>query len=178
MPRRSRRGERASAACPGHTRLRETQPGASTDEEPPPQTTSFTAAPREGARAPSARPGRSWLPETQPGSSPDEEPPPMTTSFTAALREGARPTWDRAVGHRFVTELHEGTIADDTMAAYLIQDHRFLDSFLALLGGAAATASSFEARLRLSRFIGEVAGDENTYFLRAFDALEIGRAHV
>lgn len=97
----------------------------------------------------------------------------MTTSFTAALRESARPTWDRAVGHRFVTELHEGTIADDTMAAYLIQDHRFLDSFLALLGGAAATASSFEARLRLSRFIGEVAGDENTYFLRAFDALGV-----
>src|SRR5690625_6476423 len=67
MPRRSSRGERASAACPGHARLRDAQPGSSTDEEQP----------------------------------------PMTTSFTAALRESARPTWDRAVGHRFVTELHE-----------------------------------------------------------------------
>src|SRR5690625_6867620 len=90
MPRRSSRGERASAACPGHARLRDAQPGSSTDEEQP----------------------------------------PMTTSFTAALRESARPTWDRAVGHRFVTELHDGSIADDTMAAYLIQDNRFLDSLV------------------------------------------------
>lgn len=97
----------------------------------------------------------------------------MTTSFTVALRESARPTWDRAVSHRFVTELHEGSIADDVMAAYLIQDHRFLDSFLALLGSAVATASTFQARLRLSQFIGEVAGGENTYFLRAFDALGV-----
>lgn len=97
----------------------------------------------------------------------------MTTSFTTSLRESARPTWDRAVDHRFVTELHERSIADDVMATYLIQDHRFLDSFLALLGGAVSTADSFAARLRLSQFIGEVAGDENTYFLRAFDALEV-----
>src|SRR5699024_1604463 len=123
---------------------------------------------RRGERAAAACPRPPRLREPQPGSSPGEEHPPVTTSFTAGLRESTRPTWAPAAGHRFVPELHEGTIADDTMAAYLIQDHRFLDSSLALLGGAAATASSFEARLRLSRFIGEVAGDENTYFLRAF----------
>jgi hypothetical protein len=48
------------------------------------------------------------------------------------------------------------------MARYLIQDHRFLDSFLILLGAALVTADTFEARLRFGRFIGAVSGEENT----------------
>lgn len=59
------------------------------------------------------------------------------------------------------------------MARYLIQDHRFLDSFLILLGAALVTADTFEARLRLGRFIGAVSSAENTYFLRAFEALGV-----
>lgn len=59
------------------------------------------------------------------------------------------------------------------MASYLIQDHRFLDSFLMLLGAAMATAESHEARLRFGRFIGMVSGEENTYFLRCFEALGV-----
>ena len=38
------------------------------------------------------------------------------------------------------------------MARYLIQDHRFLDSFLVLLGAALASADTFAARLRFGRF--------------------------
>ena len=59
------------------------------------------------------------------------------------------------------------------MARYLIQDHRFLDSFLTLLGAVLATADTFEARLRFGRFIGLMSGEENTYFLRAFEALGV-----
>jgi thiaminase/transcriptional activator TenA len=59
------------------------------------------------------------------------------------------------------------------MARYLIQDHRFLDSFLTLLGAVLASADTFAARLRLGRFIGMVSSDENTYFLRAFEALGV-----
>ena len=59
------------------------------------------------------------------------------------------------------------------MARYLIQDHRFLDSFLILLGAALASADTFEARLRFGRFIGMVSSGENSYFLRAFEALGV-----
>jgi thiaminase/transcriptional activator TenA len=59
------------------------------------------------------------------------------------------------------------------IARYLIQDHRFLDSFLTLLGAALASTDLFKARLRLGRFIGMVSGEENTYFLRAFEALGV-----
>ena len=100
----------------------------------------------------------------------------MSQSFTDALRASSEPTWSDATNHRFVSELFAGTISDQVMSNYLIQDHRFLDSFLTLLGAAIATSDNFEARLRLGRFVGMVSGEENTYFLRAFEALGISEA--
>lgn len=97
----------------------------------------------------------------------------MTERFTETLRSASQPTWTEAVDHRFVKELFAGTIPDKVMAGYLIQDHRFLDSFLILLGAAIATADSFEARLHFGRFVGMVSGEENTYFLRSFEALGV-----
>ncbi len=97
----------------------------------------------------------------------------MTLRFSESLRQSCEATWTRAIEHRFVTELGDGTIADDVMAAYLIQDHRFLDSFLVLLGAAIASSDRFESRLVLGRFTGMVCGEENTYFLRAFEALGV-----
>ncbi|WP_349236635.1 TenA family protein [Bosea sp. AS-1] len=97
----------------------------------------------------------------------------MSERFTELLRQASEPVWSQATGHRFVRELLAGTVPDAAMARYLIQDHRFLDAFLTLLGAAVATADSFEARLRLGRFIGMVSGEENTYFLRAFEALGV-----
>ena len=95
------------------------------------------------------------------------------TRFSDELRDAHREKWDAAVGHRFVQELFDGTIDDGVMAGYLVQDYRFLDSFLQLLGAAMSTADELASRLRLSQFIGEVAGDENTYFLRSFKELGV-----
>ena len=97
----------------------------------------------------------------------------MSERFTETLRRASEPAWSQAVQHRFVTELFTGAIPDRVMAGYLIQDHRFLDSFLTLLGAAIATADSFDARLRFGSFVGMVSGEENTYFLRAFEALGV-----
>ncbi len=100
----------------------------------------------------------------------------MTERFTDTLRHQNAPAWTAAVEHRFVTELCEGRVADTVMARYLIQDHRFLDGFLGLLGAAIASADHLEARLRLGRFVGLIAGEESTYFLRAFEALGVDEA--
>ena len=78
----------------------------------------------------------------------------MPERFTETLREASEPGWSHAVGHRFVKELFAGSMPDAVMARYLIQDHRFLDSFLILLGAALVSADTFEARLRLGRFMG------------------------
>ena len=97
----------------------------------------------------------------------------MTDRFTEQLRASSEPDWSAAIGHRFVQELFRSTVPDKVMANYLIQDHRFLDSFLTLLGAAIASADTFEARLRFGRFVGMVSGEENTYFLRSFAALGV-----
>jgi thiaminase/transcriptional activator TenA len=97
----------------------------------------------------------------------------MSERFTETLRAASEPGWSRAVEHRFVKELFTGAVPDAVMARYLIQDHRFLDSFLLLLGAALAGADTFEARLRFGRFIGMASSEENTYFLRAFQALGV-----
>lgn len=97
----------------------------------------------------------------------------MSERFTETLRRQSEPAWSAAVEHRFVHELFAGSVDERVMGRYLIQDHRFLDSFLTLLGAAIATADSFEARLRLGRFAGMISGEENTYFLRSFEALGI-----
>jgi thiaminase (transcriptional activator TenA) len=100
----------------------------------------------------------------------------MAERFTQTLRVASEPGWSRAVEHRFVKELFTGAVPDAVMARYLIQDHRFLDSFLILLGAALASADTFEARLRFGRFIGMASSEENTYFLRAFEALGVTEA--
>ena len=97
----------------------------------------------------------------------------MPERFTETLRAASEPGWSDAVGHRFVKELFTGAMPDAVMARYLIQDHRFLDSFLTLLGAVLASADTFEAKLRFARFIGMGSGEENTYFLRAFEALGV-----
>lgn len=97
-------------------------------------------------------------------------------SFSASLQADNQEAWSRTVEHRFVREIYDGSISNSVMATYLIQDYRFLDSFLALLGAAIATSDDFAARLHLGRFVGVVCGEENTYFLRAFEALGVGEA--
>src|SRR6516225_5674453 len=97
----------------------------------------------------------------------------MSERFTETLRAANEAGWSHAVQHRFVNELFAGAVPDVVMARYLIQDHRFLDSFLVLLGAALASADTFAARLRFGRFIGIVSAEENTYFLRAFEALGV-----
>lgn len=100
----------------------------------------------------------------------------MPQTLTETLRAECAADWQACVNHRFVNELLAGRIADDVMARYLVQDHRFLDAFLTLLGAAIASADRFESRLRFGRFAGMVSGDENDYFLRAFAALGVTEA--
>ncbi|WP_214371294.1 TenA family protein [Pseudonocardia sp. H11422] len=97
-------------------------------------------------------------------------------TFSEELRASTATVWDAAVGHRFVDELWQGTLPRDVLTRYLVQDNQFLDSFVALLGAAIAGSGRGEPRLRLARQLGLVAGPENDFFARAFDALDVPAA--
>ncbi|WP_312136512.1 TenA family protein [Brevundimonas sp.] len=102
------------------------------------------------------------------------------SGFVESLRLENAAGWDGCVKHRYVDELLAGTISDQVMGRYLVQDHRFIDAFVTLVGAAVASADQFESRLRLGRFLGMVCSDENDYFIRSFAALGIGdeRHHI
>jgi thiaminase (transcriptional activator TenA) len=91
--------------------------------------------------------------------------------FTDELRAAAGDQWTAIVTHRFTSELASGTIDEKVMRWYLIQDFRFLDSFVVLLASIIAHARSLSDRIPGCQFLAVITGAENTYFQRCFDAL-------
>lgn len=97
----------------------------------------------------------------------------MGTPLTDQLKSRHAATWSSVVGHQFVRELAASSINDKVMANYLIQDYRFFEGFLGLIGAAIAQADTLAAKLTFGRFAGSISSDENTYFTRALAALGI-----
>jgi thiaminase (transcriptional activator TenA) len=94
-----------------------------------------------------------------------------SVSFTESLREAAGDQWDRVVHHRFTNELADGSIDRAVLKRYLVQDYRFLDSFVVLLASMVAHCRSLADRLPGCQFLAVITGSENTYFERALSAL-------
>ena len=93
--------------------------------------------------------------------------------FTDSLTSQIQETWDSVVNHRFTDELASGTLDLGVLRCYLIQDHRFIDAFVVLLSSMIAAARSLEDRIPGAQFLGLITSQENTYFLRSFDALGV-----
>ena len=96
--------------------------------------------------------------------------------FTDELRSLAGAKWEAVINHRFTDALAAGTIDRDVLARYLVQDHRFLDSFVVLLSSMVAAAPSLAARIPGCQFLALITGRENTYFERSFAALGVDDA--
>jgi len=94
--------------------------------------------------------------------------------FTDELRIKAGDQWERVINHRFTKELAAGTIDKErVLRRYLIQDHRFLDSFVVLLSSIIANVATLNDRIPGCQFLGVITGPENNYFERAFEALQV-----
>ena len=93
--------------------------------------------------------------------------------FSAELRQLTGTTRDAAVGHRFVIDIWRGQVPPSVLTTYLVQDHQFVDAFVALMGAAVATVDRSEARIVHARQLGVVAGPENDFFARALDVLDV-----
>lgn len=94
-------------------------------------------------------------------------------SATEYLRAQCQENWDIATKHAFCRELSDGTLPLDKMKWYLAQDYKFIDGFVRLLSTAVAHAPTLADSVPAAQFLAVITGPENTYFLRAFDALDM-----
>lgn len=94
-------------------------------------------------------------------------------SFAGRLRQQSAQNWEASVNHRFVDELFSGTLPDEVLENYLIQDYQFFDAFVAMIGAAVATTDSKAARLRFCQQLGMLAADEDGYFQQTFRTLRV-----
>ena len=95
--------------------------------------------------------------------------------FTDWLRERSEPAWSAAVEHPFTEELGAGTLPEDAFAEYLVQDYAFVDELVGTFGRAVGQAPDMDSKRPLVEFLDTITDDENDYFERSFDALEVPR---
>jgi thiaminase/transcriptional activator TenA len=93
--------------------------------------------------------------------------------FTDWLRARSEPDWTAAATHRFTDRLGDGTLADSVFRRYLVQDYAFLGELVGLIGHAVGDAPTATARSRLVDFLAVLTDDEDDYFRRSFDALDV-----
>ena len=100
----------------------------------------------------------------------------LTRTPTDDLRAAVMDDWTAATTHPFVHALADGTMPREIMAGYLQQDYQFVDGFVRLLASAVAHAPTLADAVPAAQFLGVIAGPENTYFLRSFEALNVPAA--
>ena len=105
-----------------------------------------------------------------------DEYAPGEGRFTGWLRERSEPTWTEATTHRFTRELGDDALDDDAFARYLVQDYAFVETLVSLVGYGVGDAPTMEAKAGLSEFLAVVTDDEDEYFRRSFDALDVPRS--
>lgn len=93
--------------------------------------------------------------------------------FTDWLRDRAESEWTGAVEHPFTRELGAGTLSENAFADYLVQDYAFVDALVGTFGFAIGQAPDMAAKQPLVEFLDTVTDDENDYFERSFDALDV-----
>lgn len=90
-----------------------------------------------------------------------------------AFKTSSEPHWSRATGHTFTQELANGTLDLRVFGPYLIQDYAFVETLVNMVAIATAKAPTMQQKHQLSNFLANVTSDENTYFVRSFEALDI-----
>lgn len=93
--------------------------------------------------------------------------------FTAWLRASAEPEWTAATEHRFTRELAEGVLDDAVFRRYIVQDYAFIGTLTGTVGYAVGQAPTMTAKRTLTDFLGTLTAEENDYFKRTFDALNV-----
>ena len=93
--------------------------------------------------------------------------------FSDWLKASCADQWRAVTHHVFTDAWGDAALPKANLENYLIQDHRFIDRFVALLAAAVSRAPSLKDRIPGCQFLALVTGEENTYFERSFAALGV-----
>ena len=93
--------------------------------------------------------------------------------LTDWLRDRSEPVWSAATTHRFTRELGDATLDEAAFADYLVQDYAFVGSLVSLVGYGVGQAPTMSQKRRLVEFLDTVTDDEDDYFRRSFEALDV-----
>jgi thiaminase/transcriptional activator TenA len=84
------------------------------------------------------------------------------------LRQRNQALWERTVTHPFVLELGAGTLPDEKFRRYFLQDFIFVRDLAKLISLITAKAPELDTARRLTRFLGDVLGGEESLFRQTF----------
>ncbi|MGM0605761.1 MAG: TenA family protein [Halobacteriota archaeon] len=96
--------------------------------------------------------------------------------FTEWLRLRSEPEWSAAVEHPWTNALGANALSEEAFRRYLLQDYAFLGSLVSAFGYAVGDAPDVASKRRLVAFLDTLTDEENDYFERSFDALDVPAA--
>lgn len=86
--------------------------------------------------------------------------------FTSWMRANAEPVWRQCLRHRFMREMSEGTLSEQTFKRYLVQEYAFVQACSSVLGYAIAKAPGILERHRFAAMALDLTGVQARYFQR------------
>ena len=98
---------------------------------------------------------------------------PKVEKFSEYLKNYSGKLWLEATNHKFTNELKNDTLKDHIYKKYIVQDYIFIKSLVTLIGKAIALAPNLNSKVKWSAFAYAITSDENNYFIRSFEALNI-----
>ncbi len=98
---------------------------------------------------------------------------PKLEKFSDYVKNYSGDLWFEATNHKFTNELKNDKLEDRIYKKYIVQDYIFIKSLVTLIGKAIALAPTMHSKVKWSAFVYAITSDENNYFIRSFDALNI-----
>ena len=89
------------------------------------------------------------------------------------LKKDSGRLWADATNHRFISELGDGSLAEDKFRRYFIQDYVFVNQLAKVGGLAVAKAPDLESARPFGNFLSMLLGAEDSLFLGAFEVMKV-----
>ena len=100
---------------------------------------------------------------------------PKLEKFSEYLKNRSGKLWNEATNHKFTNELKDDKLEDHIFKIYIIQDYIFIETLVTLIGKAVYISPNMNSKIKWANFLYAITSDENNYFQRSFDALDISK---